>query len=202
VGVLLGTAAYMSPEQARGTPVDKRADIWAFGVVLCELVTGEQLFQGETITDVLVAVVRQEPEWERVPPKIRRLLRKCLEKDPKKRLRDIGDAAELHGGAAGARLRTGRAEFEAGISNRRMGRCGPAGSGSSHARVRAFSQACSGCGAHAPIHTSAEVPQLVGKFLADALTNPPTGATPASQAAPDLSAPLAKPRRSNSHDAL
>jgi serine/threonine-protein kinase len=61
-GVILGTAAYMSPEQARGKPVDERADIWAFGVVLWELLTSEQLFQGETITDVLAAVVRHEPE--------------------------------------------------------------------------------------------------------------------------------------------
>ena len=95
MGVLLGTAAYMSPEQARGKPVDKRADIWAFGVVLWEMLTGEQLFQGETVTDVLAAVVRQEPEWKRVPARVQRLLRKCLEKDPQKRLRDIGDSWEL-----------------------------------------------------------------------------------------------------------
>jgi len=94
-GVILGTAAYMSPEQARGKRADKRADIWAFGVVLWEMLTGEQLFQGETITDVLAAVVRHEPEWERVPAKVRRLLRRCLAKDLAKRLRDIGDAWEL-----------------------------------------------------------------------------------------------------------
>ncbi|HLK50272.1 MAG TPA: protein kinase [Bryobacteraceae bacterium] len=95
MGVLLGTAAYMSPEQARGKPVDKRADIWAFGAVFWEMLTGEQLFQGETVTDVLAAVVRHEPEWKRVPATVQRLLRKCLEKDPQKRLRDIGDAWEL-----------------------------------------------------------------------------------------------------------
>jgi serine/threonine protein kinase len=89
------TAAYMSPEQARGQTVDKRADIWSFGVVLWETLTGEQLFSGDTITDILAAVVRHEPEWERVPTTIRRLLRKCLEKDPRKRLRDIGDVWEL-----------------------------------------------------------------------------------------------------------
>jgi eukaryotic-like serine/threonine-protein kinase len=89
MGVLLGTAAYMSPEQARGKPVDKRADIWAFGVVLYEMVTGRQLFQGEDISQTLAAVIMNEPDLDGVPPKIRRVLQRCLEKDPKKRLRDI-----------------------------------------------------------------------------------------------------------------
>jgi serine/threonine-protein kinase len=91
-GQILGTAAYMSPEQARGMTVDKRADIWAFGVVLYEMLTGRRLFAGETISDTLVAVLKEEPDWERVPAKAQRLLRSCLEKDPKRRLRDIGDA--------------------------------------------------------------------------------------------------------------
>src|SRR5713101_8164898 len=86
-GVILGTAAYMSPEQARGKTVDKRADIWAFGVVLYEMLTGQQLFKRETITDTLAAVVSREPDWSRVPMKARRLLGRCLEKDPKQRLR-------------------------------------------------------------------------------------------------------------------
>ena len=94
-GVLLGTAAYMSPEQARGKPVDKRADIWAFGVVLYEMLTGKQLFSGGTVSDTMAAVLREEPDLERVPAKARLLLRRCLEKDPKKRLRDIGDAWQL-----------------------------------------------------------------------------------------------------------
>jgi predicted Ser/Thr protein kinase len=94
-GVIMGTAAYMSPEQARGLPIDKRADIWAFGAVLWEMLTGEQLFGGETVTDVLAAVVRKDPNWERVPGQVRRLLRKCLQRDPRQRLRDIGDAWEL-----------------------------------------------------------------------------------------------------------
>jgi Tol biopolymer transport system component/predicted Ser/Thr protein kinase len=94
-GVILGTAAYMSPEQARGKAVDKRTDIWAFGVVLYEMLTGEQLFQGEDLTDTLAAVVRKEPDWERVPIEVRRLLKACLEKDPKRRLRDIADAWRL-----------------------------------------------------------------------------------------------------------
>jgi serine/threonine-protein kinase len=94
-GVILGTAPYMAPEQARGKPVDKRADIWAFGCVLYEMLTGKQAFTGETITDVLAAVVKTEPDLTQTPVKVRRLLRRCLEKDPKKRLRDIGDAWEL-----------------------------------------------------------------------------------------------------------
>jgi eukaryotic-like serine/threonine-protein kinase len=94
-GVILGTAAYMAPEQARGKPADKRADIWAFGVVLYELLTGERLFQGEDVTETLASVVKEQPQLNNVPVQVRRLLKKCLEKDPKKRLRDIGDAWEL-----------------------------------------------------------------------------------------------------------
>jgi serine/threonine-protein kinase len=91
-GAILGTAAYMSPEQARGKVVDKRADIWAFGVVLYEMLTGERLFEGETFSDTLIEVATKEPNWERVPAGTQRLLRRCLEKDPRRRLRDIGDA--------------------------------------------------------------------------------------------------------------
>jgi serine/threonine-protein kinase len=98
-GEIMGTAAYMAPEQARGKPVDKRADIWAFGVVLYEMLTGRRLFEGETISDTLAGVLTKEPDWKRVPATVRRLLRRCLEKDPKRRLRDIGDARlELDGG--------------------------------------------------------------------------------------------------------
>ena len=88
-GMILGTAGYMSPEQARGTDVDKRADIWAFGVVLYEMLTGKRLFEGETISDTLAAVIKEDPDLTKVPAKVQRLLRRCLEKDPKKRLRDI-----------------------------------------------------------------------------------------------------------------
>jgi serine/threonine-protein kinase len=95
VGMILGTAAYMAPEQAKGKSVDKRADIWAFGVVLYELRTGERLFKGEDVADILAQVLTKEPPLEHVPVKASRLLRRCLEKDPKKRLRDIGDASEL-----------------------------------------------------------------------------------------------------------
>jgi Tol biopolymer transport system component len=95
VGMILGTAAYMSPEQAKGKIVDKRADIWAFGVLLYELVTGERLFKGENVSDKLAQVLTKQPEFERVPAQVRRLLRECLEKDPRQRLRDIGDAKRL-----------------------------------------------------------------------------------------------------------
>jgi hypothetical protein len=94
-GVILGTAAYMSPEQAKGKTVDKRADIWAFGVVLYEMLAGKQLFAGETISETLAAVLMKEPEWDRVPAKAQRLLRSCFQKDPKRRLADISDAKLL-----------------------------------------------------------------------------------------------------------
>jgi eukaryotic-like serine/threonine-protein kinase len=95
-GVLLGTAAYMSPEQAKGKPVDRRADIWAFGCVLYEMLTGKMAFRGETVTDTLAAVIKEDPDWSRLPAgtpvRVRVLLQRCLQKDPKQRLRDIGDA--------------------------------------------------------------------------------------------------------------
>ncbi len=92
-GAIMGTAAYMAPEQARGKPVDKRADIWAFGAVLYELITGERAFKGDDITDILASVVKEQPDLTRAPAHVRRLLASCLEKDPKRRLRDIGDWA-------------------------------------------------------------------------------------------------------------
>ncbi len=98
-GIILGTAAYMSPEQAKGKAVDRRADIWAFGVVLFEMLTGRTVFAGETATDVIAALIRSEPEWTLLPATtpahIRNLLRRCLEKDARKRLRDIGEARIL-----------------------------------------------------------------------------------------------------------
>jgi Tol biopolymer transport system component len=100
-GVLLGTAAYMSPEQARGKAVDKRTDIWAFGCVLYELLTGKQAFAGDDITEILAAVVRAEPDWEALPAatsaQVRALLRRCLQKDKTLRLQAAGDARiEIH----------------------------------------------------------------------------------------------------------
>ncbi len=95
-GIILGTAAYMSPEQARGRPVDKRADIWAFGCVLYEMLAGRPAFAGDTTTDILASVVQQEPDWSGLPASLPRplvsLLRRCLQKNPRERLRDIGDA--------------------------------------------------------------------------------------------------------------
>jgi Tol biopolymer transport system component len=94
-GMILGTAAYMSPEQARGRAVDKRADIWAFGCVFYEMLTGARAFAGEDVTDVLAAVVRSEPAWDALPeavsPTLRVFLRRCLHKDPKQRVADIRD---------------------------------------------------------------------------------------------------------------
>jgi eukaryotic-like serine/threonine-protein kinase len=95
MGMILGTAGYMSPEQARGKVVDKRADIWAFGVVLYELLVGERLFDGEDVSHTMAAVIMQQPNLDVVPFEVRKLLRRCLEKDPKKRLRDIGDVWQL-----------------------------------------------------------------------------------------------------------
>jgi len=94
-GMILGTAAYMSPEQARGKTVDKRADIWAFGAVLFEMLTGARAFAGDDVSDVLASVLAREPDLTAVPTRVRYLLTRCLEKDPRKRLRDIGDAMNL-----------------------------------------------------------------------------------------------------------
>jgi hypothetical protein len=95
-GVILGTAAYMSPEQAKGRAVDRRADIWAFGAVLFEMLSGRQAFAGETVSETLASVMKDEPDWSALPSstpaRVRDLLRRCLVKDPRQRLRDIGDA--------------------------------------------------------------------------------------------------------------
>ncbi len=95
-GMILGTAAYMSPEQARGQAVDTRTDLWAFGCVLFEMLTGTRAFAGETVTDLLAAVVTQEPRWEALPADtpaaVQRLLRRCLTKDRKRRLASAADA--------------------------------------------------------------------------------------------------------------
>jgi serine/threonine protein kinase len=95
-GTLLGTPAYMSPEQVKGKDADPKSDIWAYGCVFYEMLTGTAAFGGETAGDVLAAVLRGEPDWSRLPgdtPEgIRRLMRRCLKKDPKERIQDIGDA--------------------------------------------------------------------------------------------------------------
>ena len=95
-GVILGTAAYMAPEQAKGKPLDRRADIWAFGVVFWEMLVGERLFSGESVSEVLASVLMSEPDLKalpsQTPSRVRRLLERCLRRDPRSRLRDIGDA--------------------------------------------------------------------------------------------------------------
>src|SRR6185503_10432760 len=89
-GIILGTAAYMAPEQARGKAVDRRADIWAFGCVLYEMLTGRRAFEGEEITDTLAGILRGDPAWDALPTStpqsLRRLLRRCLDKNPRERL--------------------------------------------------------------------------------------------------------------------
>jgi eukaryotic-like serine/threonine-protein kinase len=107
-GVILGTAAYMSPEQARGRPLDKRTDVFSFGCVLYECLTGARAFPGETVSDSLAAILRAEPDWDGLPAEtpgaVRRLLHRCLQKDPKRRLHDIADARiELEEAAAAPR---------------------------------------------------------------------------------------------------
>jgi eukaryotic-like serine/threonine-protein kinase len=102
-GVILGTAAYMSPEQARGRSVDKRADVWAFGCVLFEMIAGARAFDGEDIAETIGAVIHKDPAWDRLPPAtpatVRTVVRRCLEKDPKQRVRDIGDVQLALSGA-------------------------------------------------------------------------------------------------------
>jgi Tol biopolymer transport system component len=105
LGLILGTAAYMSPEQAKGKPVDARADVWAFGCVLYEMLSGRQIWSGETVTDVIAALVAREPDWHRLPPtvspRLRYLLERCLEKDPARRTQNIAEVrAELDRAAA------------------------------------------------------------------------------------------------------
>jgi Tol biopolymer transport system component len=111
-GVILGTAAYMSPEQASGKAVDKRADIWSFGVVLFEMLAGRSLFTGETASEVMASVIKEEPAWDSVPascpPAIARLLRRCLRKRPRERLQDMGDARlEIQDVLAGTAVEAG-----------------------------------------------------------------------------------------------
>jgi serine/threonine protein kinase len=107
LGMIIGTAAYMSPEQAKGRPVDRRADVWAFGAVFFELLTGRRAFEGDDVSEVLASVLKTEPDWSALPADlpapVRRLLRRCLEKDPKKRLRDVAEGMlQLEEGLAAA----------------------------------------------------------------------------------------------------
>ncbi|HUE96447.1 MAG TPA: serine/threonine-protein kinase, partial [Longimicrobiaceae bacterium] len=118
-GMLLGTAAYMSPEQAKGRPADRRSDVWAWGCVLYEMLTGRSPFAGDSVAEILARTLQNEPDWEALPaggpPGLERVLRRCLEKDPRRRLRDVGDACLLmvSGGVAEP------ATLEASLSSRR-----------------------------------------------------------------------------------
>src|SRR5262249_38918902 len=98
-GMILGTAAYMSPEQGKGRPVDKRSDVWAFGCVLYEMLTGRRAFDGEDVSETLASILRSEPDWNalpaEVPEPIRLLLHRCLEKDRSKRISDVSIARFL-----------------------------------------------------------------------------------------------------------
>ena len=98
-GVILGTAAYMSPEQAKGRRADKRADVWAWGCLLYELITGQRAFPGEDVSETMAAILKSDPDWSALPagvsPRVRELLERCLRKDPRERLRDAGDARLL-----------------------------------------------------------------------------------------------------------
>ena len=109
VGAIMGTAAYMSPEQARGNIVDKRCDVWAFGAVLYEMLTGRRAFDGGDASEILAGVIKSEPSWERLPedapPTLKPLLQRCLAKDPKERVRDIGDVKLVLDGAFEAETR-------------------------------------------------------------------------------------------------
>ncbi|MFI5181262.1 MAG: protein kinase [Thermoanaerobaculia bacterium] len=129
-GVILGTAAYMSPEQARGKPLDKRTDVWAFGCVLYEMLTGKRAFEGETVSDTLAAVLTKEPDWSAlrapgVSSKVAELLRRCLQREAKQRLRDIGDARiaiEEELGASGTSSGQLPFEEEQAVPNSTVGR--------------------------------------------------------------------------------
>jgi serine/threonine-protein kinase len=137
MGVILGTAAYMSPEQARGRPVDRRADIWAFGCVLYEMLTGRRAFEGEGVTDTLGAILHKEPAWDaldpEVPARIRMVLQRCLQKDARQRLHDIADVMLVMAGA-----------FEVPVASTVLAEASPARKRWTYAMVSAASLAIGG----------------------------------------------------------
>src|SRR5215813_13559298 len=116
VGMILGTAAYMSPEQAKGRPADNRSDVWAFGCVLYEMLTGKRAFEGEDVSDTLAAVLRGQPDWtalpETVPPHIARLVKRCIEKDRKARIGDVSTLRYVLDDVSGAATTTSAATVE------------------------------------------------------------------------------------------
>ena len=127
-GMILGTAAYMSPEQARGKPVDKRADIWAFGCVLYEMLTGQRAFDGQGVSETLARVIEREPDWARLPatlsPALRTYIRRCLQKDPRQRVQAIGDVRlALEGAFETALPQTAAPAVVARVAARRTRRC-------------------------------------------------------------------------------
>jgi serine/threonine protein kinase len=131
-GVILGTAAYMSPEQARGAVVDKRTDIWAFGCVLYEMLAGRSAFGRDTLSDTLVSILDRDPDWTALPPgtpaHVRALMRRCLEKDQKRRLRDIGDArSDLDAPVADGAEPAGGTRGASSVTAAMGGGCGVAG---------------------------------------------------------------------------
>ena len=154
-GMIMGTAPYMSPEQASGKPVDRRTDIWAFGVVLYELLTGKHLFEGETISHILAAVLKDEPNVESVPEQVRPLLKRCLEKDVKKRLQAIGDWDLL--------LAVGQASPSGGLQPAQSDMSAPSRSrfGAVSALAAIFALAALGLGLVAYHHATEEPPRVV-----------------------------------------
>ena len=149
-GVILGTAAYMAPEQAKGRPVDRRADVFAFGCVLYEMLTGRPAFEGDNVADILSRVLQRDPDWTRVPqnvpPSVRTLMRLCLEKDPRKRRQAAGDLrVDLEQALAeppAERVRGARWRFERGASGVDRGRCRGDG-GAGHSRGHSPSRSAS-----------------------------------------------------------
>ena len=127
MGVIMGTAAYMSPEQARGKVVDKRADIWAFGAVLFEMLTGQRPFKGRDVSEVLAAVIQSGPDWDALPrdtpPHMNAFLKRCLEKEPRQRVRDIGDVRLAMEGAfeTAVSAEQGRQDVEAAVARAQQG---------------------------------------------------------------------------------
>ena len=178
LGVILGTAAYMSPEQAKGKNVDRRADVWAFGVMFYELLTGQRLFKGEDIAETLAQVLTKEPDLSRVPVRARKLLRRCLEKDPKKRLKDIGeaqyyidDASRRRATAPPHHSAVGHCRWSAAIVERRvLAPPGPRRAGDPLRHIRRLSNRSIAARAMTPARQSS-------RPMASAWRLPPPGAT-------------------------
>ncbi|HSB63769.1 MAG TPA: protein kinase [Thermoanaerobaculia bacterium] len=183
-GIILGTAAYMSPEQARGKPLDKRTDVWAFGCVLYEMLTGKRAFEGETVSDTLVSILSKDPDWAALPPgtpeKVREILRKCLRRDVRARLHDIADARLDLEELAATASSTGRLPFEenAAVPSPTVGRNAPPTSarGSKTALYLSWAVAAAFAAAAGALALRARAPVAAGLLARSALL-PPEGAT-------------------------